>query len=478
MLNSEFVSNALKLPKPAGTAGTLTFTSVTTDSRNIKAGALFVAIVGDHFDGHSFILKALESGAKGILADAAKLPQGLPANVAVFGVKDSLEAYRTLAHAWRMEFKIPVVGVAGSVGKTSTKELLAALLRGKFAGVISTQGSQNGFVGIPMSLFSMNRTTDAAVIEIGIDEIGAMKKHIELVAPTVSLLTAIGPEHLEKLVDVPTVAREEAIALEWTAEHGGAIVVRMDDPWTAPLAQKIKPKFGGEVYCTWLEPMTAPTLPEGVRTIRGTEIESGLSIETSEGSKFTVTCPLPGRHNASNLLTAVASAIACGMTPLDLQRGIQTFSGAAGRSELRAFKNGIQVLCDYYNANPTSVEAGLDLLASISDKARSPRRIAILGDMLELGTHEEKLHRGLGAKIAATQVTDLFLYGPRMKWLLDEMRAISPKTSVHHFESHEALASAVTPLIEANVSILVKGSRGMKMEEVWKRIEPKLETQS
>lgn len=480
-LTLDFVTTALELPKISGLKSDLHFSSITTDSRKIEKGALFVAIVGDQFDGHDFISKAVELGASGILATRTKIPPHLPKEVAVFAVNDSLDAYRTLAHAWRMEFKIPVIGVAGSVGKTSTKELLAALLRGKFSNVLYTQGSQNGYVGIPMTLLQMNSSTDAAVIEIGIDEIGAMSKHIELVAPTLSLLTAIGPEHLEKLIDVPTVAREEAIALEWTAQNGGAVVIRLDDEWIAPLANKIKPQFGGEIYCTWMESghKNNQTIPSGVKTVKAQELNDVLNIETSTGAKFSIKCPLPGRHNASNLLTAISSAIACGLTPLDLQRGIQTFSGGAyGRSELKTFKGGIQVICDYYNANPTSVEAGLELLSTLSEKASSPRRIAVLGDMLELGTLEESLHRGLIASISKAKITDLFLYGPRMKWLLDEIRTKDPKISVHHFDSHESLATSVAGLIEPRITLLIKGSRGMRMEEVWKRIEPKLEAET
>jgi UDP-N-acetylmuramoyl-tripeptide--D-alanyl-D-alanine ligase len=214
VLSPSFVAHALGLTLP-GVLSTQAFSSVASDSRKIQPGCLFVALRGEKFDGHDFILQAIEGGARGVICrrDFAR-PAGSAAKF--FPVEDTLAAYRRLAGAWRREYPIPVVAVAGSVGKTTTKELLTAILRGKWDDVLKTQGSQNGFVGIPLTLLELTPPHGAAVIEVGIDETGAMEKHIQLVQPSVAVLTAIGPEHLEKLHDIPTVAREEGLALSHT----------------------------------------------------------------------------------------------------------------------------------------------------------------------------------------------------------------------------------------------------------------------
>jgi len=347
-LSSEFVARALGLPVPAP----IEFQTITTDSRKASTGALFVAIPGEKFDGHAFIPKAIEQGATGVVGEKGKIPAGLPRHVAVFEVADTTEAYRRLGSAWRGRFSNPVVVVAGSVGKTTTKELLTSILRGKYARVVSTRGSQNGYLGIPMTLLDLRADTDVAVVEVGIDEIGAMEKHMAVVRPTASLLTAIGPEHLEKLIDVPTVAREEAFALTLTAKTGGVTVVRMDDPYQAKILPQLL--FSQNAWQCALDLDL-----QGPRTVKGQIAADGkhLRVTQETGSHFEVTLPLPGRHNAGNLLVAVTTALSQGLNPIEIQRGLSQFQGAYGRSELRMLPRNTPVVCDYYNANPSSVEA-------------------------------------------------------------------------------------------------------------------------
>ena len=252
ILNESFVRNALSLPASPGSAqGAVNgpsqydetpYSEVVTDSRKISKNCLFVALPGDRFDGHHFIAEAVAQGAGGVICKADYSLSSSTERTLFFRVKDTVDAYRALGSAWREEFKIPMIAVAGSVGKTTTKDLLAAILLGKWEKVFKTQGSQNGFIGIPMTLLELKKDHEVAVIEVGIDEIGAMEKHMELVQATHAVLTAIGPEHLEKLIDVPTVAREEAIALSYVAKSGGLISVRLDDPWISPLFDKLSGK--------------------------------------------------------------------------------------------------------------------------------------------------------------------------------------------------------------------------------------------
>jgi UDP-N-acetylmuramoyl-tripeptide--D-alanyl-D-alanine ligase len=434
-----------------------------------------VALPGDQFDGHDFIAAAVQSGASGVLASRARLPKGLPADVEVFAVEDSLDAYRTLAQAWRAGLPFPFIVVAGSVGKTTTKELLAAILRGKWANVISTQGSQNGYVGIPMTILSIPTNADAAVIEVGIDEPGAMAKHLELVNPTHSLLTAIGPEHLERLVDLETVAREEGYALEVPGRKGATLVVRTDDEWIRKISTGLPPE--ARVWTCTLGTQFDGKVSLIDKTVRGEYIAAreALRITLADGSGYELTMPLPGAHNAGNLLVAVTMAAALELSPIEIQRGLSAFRGAYGRSELRILPGKTPVLCDYYNANPSSVEAGLDVLATVAERYAVRHRIAVLGDMLELGQKEEEFHRSLAKKIGATGVSHLFLFGERMRWLADEVSKVGGVLGgVQHFASHAALSEALAKTVRPGDALLIKGSRGMKMEEVWKKIEPLL----
>ncbi len=449
---------------------TRTYSVITSDSRKAKAGSLFVALPGDTFDGHDFISAAVQAGAEAILASAGKIPPGLPADIEIFAVRDSLAAYRDLAHAWRKRFSIPFIVVAGSVGKTTTKELLAAILRGRFRSVVSTLGSQNGFVGIPMTLLSVPDGAEVAVIEVGIDEPGAMAKHISLVEPTHACLTAIGPEHLEKLIDVETVAREESLALLTPAKTGATVVVRLDDPWISKISNAL-PAEANLWTCSLSNSGEKALLDKSVRGEYLSDREA-LRVLLADGSGFELAMPIPGAHNAGNLLVAVTLARSLGFSPIEIQRGLSGFQGAVGRSELRILPGSTPVLCDYYNANPTSVEAGLDLLFSVAAKHGSKKKIAVLGDMLELGANEEAFHRALAGKLGATRVDTIFLYGERMRWLFDELKKRSSPARVGHFGTHTELADALAREMQSGDALLIKGSRGMKMEEVWKRVEP------
>jgi UDP-N-acetylmuramoyl-tripeptide--D-alanyl-D-alanine ligase len=457
------------------------YASITSDSRKAGPGAVFIALPGEKFDGHDFILSAIESGSEAIIAANDRIPPSLPAHIEVFAVPNTLDAYRKLAAEWRASFDIPFVCVAGSVGKTTTKELLSSILRGRFHEVRSTEGSQNGFVGIPMTLLSLPRTTDVAVIEVGIDEPGTMIQHIDLVRPTHSLLTAIGPEHLEKLIDLPTVAKEEGIALQVPAERGATIVVRLDDEWIERISETLP--LQAHIWTCQLRADSETESDSGKKALLDTNIRGEyhperetLRVVLPNGSSFDLPLPLPGKHNAGNLLTAATVACSLGLSPIEIQRGLAGFRNAFGRSDLKLLPGPTPALCDYYNANPSSVEAALDTLADIATKHGSRRKLAVLGDMLELGPEEESFHRALAKKIESIGTDAVFLYGERMKWLQDELKTSAPALHVEHFPSHEALANSLHAWVKAKDAILVKGSRGMRMEKAWDEASKRIES--
>jgi UDP-N-acetylmuramoyl-tripeptide--D-alanyl-D-alanine ligase len=464
-LTPPFVARALDVKLPTATSGTSLskFSLVTTDSRQVKAGCLFVCLKGDNFDGHSFITQALKQGAQGIICKrgTAIEPSLLSNGALIFYVEDTLTAFRSLAFHWRREFSIPVVAVAGSVGKTTTKEILAAALRGKFSSVLKTQGSLNGFIGIPITLLELRSEHQAAVIEVGIDEIGAMKQHLELVGATASVLTTIGPEHLEKLVDVPTVAREEGFAITMVSQAGGKVAINLDDPWIQPFAEKIS----GE--------KTTYSLVQKEASLYGqySQKDNTLRVTRTQDSSETIyDPPLPGAHNAINTLAAIAVSTALGSTPSEIQAGLKTFKPAEGRSEVRTIGT-VQVLCDYYNANPTSTEAGIQLLTQIADRANSKSRFACLADMLELGGEEEKFHRDLAGSLIQHRIEHVYLFGDRMKWLADELTTRGYSGELKHFDRREILSGMLAQSVNPGDAVLIKGSHSMKMEDVRKSLE-------
>ena len=438
-----------------GSAGVKGFADIVTDSRKVTPGCLFVAIKGDIHDGHDFLTQAVGQGAAGIMCDKGR-GSSCEGKAVVYEVMNTLQSYRVLGGAWRRQFTIPVAMVVGSVGKTTTKEFLAAMVEGHWDAVLKTSGSENGYLGIPITLLKLRSHHRAAVIEVGIDDVGAMAQHCPLVDPTVVVCTAVGPEHLEKLKTVEIAAQEELLALRRSHAAGRPVVVNLDDPMIAPLAQELK---GGEVVTFSL---TTPGTKAKVADVLGAEADGGLVVGLKDGRSFRVTPPLPGVHQVRNLLAAITTAVVMGLTPDEIRKGLSTFVPAPGRTEVRTLKSGQTILCDHYNANPTSMEAAFVLLTDLWQKAGSKgKRWALLGDMLELGVDEEKFHRGLARKLIDLGVEHIRLYGPRMIWLADEL-----KSKARHFATHEAMAADVRSGLQPGDVLLLKGSRGMKMEQV------------
>ncbi|MGE0614192.1 MAG: UDP-N-acetylmuramoyl-tripeptide--D-alanyl-D-alanine ligase [Bacteriovoracia bacterium] len=464
-LTHAWIHAALGLPSSGGSP--TPFPRVTTDSRKVQAGDLFVAIPGDVYDGHQFVESALQAGAGYALVshDFTASPYVESSLIRVpQKIGGTIEGYRRIADRWREQFLGPVVAVTGSVGKTTTKELLAAILAGKYSRLVKTEGSQNGFVGIPMTLLELRPDTQAAVIEVGIDEIGAMQKHLDLVKPTACVLSAIGPEHLEKLRDLPTVASEELLSLTYVARKGGTIAVNRDDEWIA--SWEAPPGAPGKEWDFRLRGDGALG-PKSV--VGGYDLSTGQLTVTAPAGNGRFPCPLPGEHNARNLLGAITLALGLGLTFEEITRGLAGFKSPYGRTEIHDRAPKQRFLCDYYNANPSSVSAALKLLDEQARLGGFSRKLACLGDMLELGADEEKFHRALAEEIRRTGVNQVFLFGPRMKWLADEIQGAVP---TEHFERQEDLADRLGQTLTEGDIVLIKGSRGMRMEKVFKQVCP------
>jgi UDP-N-acetylmuramoyl-tripeptide--D-alanyl-D-alanine ligase len=455
----------------------VTFNRVVTDSRQVQSGDLFAAIRGDNHDGNDFVEQAIQQGAAGVLYDRKNESlESKKATTCLFFVPDTTKALRQLAHFWRTRhFKnIPICVVAGSVGKTTTKEFLAAILRGKYSSVLSTEGSQNGFLGIPLTLLKIRSHHKAAVVEVGIDELEAMSQHLELVEPDYSIVTAIGPEHLEKLGSMQNVVDEEALALQWIAARGKKALVNMDEPQLVAktptyqkrylqgfrlvvqsqnevgasglgLGRKIDPQF----------PVVEGVFKSGTRKLRVSELGVELSV------------PLPGEHNARNLLGAVAMGFAMGLNKEEVERGLQTFVPPWGRSETRKLKSGVEVFCDFYNSNPTSLRAALK---TVTELAKGKRLFLCLGDMLELGDDEKRYHVELEAELTSVPLDFVYLVGERMRWLWESMNP-TLKSKCSWTADSTGVVPELRSQLQSGDVLLIKGSRGIRLEKIWEGLD-------
>jgi UDP-N-acetylmuramoyl-tripeptide--D-alanyl-D-alanine ligase len=440
LTNSE-IATCLNLPVNSANKN---FLHITSDSRQVRRGSLFVALVGEQQDGHQYIEKALEKGALGVVhrkGFTAKFGEA-----SSFPVEDTLSAYRALANLWRRKFTIPVIAICGSAGKTTTKEFTAALLRGKWKNVLQTVASQNGFTGIPATLLNLKAEHEAAVIEVGIDEPNSMEQHLGIVEPTGGILTSIGAEHLEKRIDLNTVAKEEGKLFQYLDKPSHFICVNCDDPLIVEAANIVK---------------KAKKFLYGLHT--NARIENKDLVLTQTNTRLPL--PLAGVHNAQNLLGAVAIAQALGLGPEEMARGLASFQAPEGRSQVYTWR-GATIYFDAYNANPISVEAALKLL-----EKKYHRNWVCLGDMLELGAQEEQLHRNLAKPILEAKPDYVCLFGERMRWLADELTQKKIAAKVRHFDNPAEMAEAIAKGVAEKDQVLIKGSRGMKMERVWEALQ-------
>jgi UDP-N-acetylmuramoyl-tripeptide--D-alanyl-D-alanine ligase len=453
--NTRKIAEVLNLES---TAAELPIQLITTDSRAVIPGCLFVAIKGDSFDGHDFIPQAIEKGAVGVITE-----KDLPAGKAqIFKVPSSLTAIRTLAHHYRKQFKISFVGVVGAVGKTTTKELISSLLTGRYQHILKTEGSQNGFLGIPITLLSLKPEDQIAVIEIGIDDIGAMEQHLALVEPTHTILTAIGPEHLHQLKTVDIAAEEELKAFDYSAKKNLPMAINVSDEYVSQWFQKHQFRLVPDFYQTYS--LHASHNPHFLGQYRPEKAE--LTVKT-KGWTETFNLPLPGEHHAHNLLAAITLGSILELTPTQMKTGLAHFKTAYGRTEIHSLNltdGKVEVIGDYYNSNPTSAVAALKLLTEVKSGGKTH---AVLADMLELGDGEEGFHRELATSIIGLSIGRVWLYGPRMKWLQDELKKRGYASS-EHFSTHDDLIRALKTNLHAGERVLIKGSRGMKMETVLK----------
>jgi UDP-N-acetylmuramoyl-tripeptide--D-alanyl-D-alanine ligase len=419
------------------------FTRVTTDSRALAPGDLFVALKGERFDGHHFIEQAHRAGAAGALVSEAQ-PSNLPQVI----VQDTLSGLQEYAISWRGDFHIPVVGVTGSNGKTTVKQMLTAILARR-GPVLATVGNLNNHIGVPLTLLSLREEHKTAVIEMGANHFGEIARLAGLARPDVGVVNNAGDAHLEGFGSREGVARAKGELFE-ALEHGVAVINADDDyaPLWHEMARGDVLSFGlaedADVRAVHARP-EPPDAPTGM----------DFELRTPEGRQG-VRLPLPGLHNVRNALAAAACAVALGVDARDIAAGLLNVRPVAGRLGWRKALGGARLLDDTYNANPTSLRAGLELLMAVK-----ARRWLVLGDMGELGRGSEQLHFAAGEDARALGIERLYAVGA-----LAREAARGFGAGAVHFEDIGALIAEVRERLTPEVALLVKGSRSSRMERV------------
>ncbi|MDH4024757.1 MAG: UDP-N-acetylmuramoyl-tripeptide--D-alanyl-D-alanine ligase [Desulfuromonadales bacterium] len=419
-----------------------------TDSRSLQPGELFIPLRGDNFDGHDYMNQAIQNGAAACLSE--EMIGGLL--VPVIKVNNTLRALGDLAAAMRRQFAGPVVGITGTSGKTTCKEMLAAILESTGPGLKSA-GNFNNLIGVPLTLFDLQPEHRWAVVEMGMSERGEISRLAEIARPNIGMITNVGAGHLENFDGISGVARAKGELFIGLPSDGVALI-NADDPEVLqlPVANGVRRVLFGTVS-------EADVKAENIAGHNGS-VSFDLVVE---GEVKKVVLPLPGRHNVANALAAAAAAYVIGVGLEQIVSGLQAFKPCPGRMELFVLTEDIVVLDDSYNANPLSVHAALDAL---HDLGSAGRRIAVLGDMLELGPTGPELHHHIGA-LAAERVDWLFTYGALAGEIArGAVESGFPQERVFSATSHDELAASLIEILHSGDRVLVKGSRGMRMEKV------------
>ncbi|NDE02031.1 MAG: UDP-N-acetylmuramoyl-tripeptide--D-alanyl-D-alanine ligase [Gammaproteobacteria bacterium] len=420
------------------------FGSVSTDTRRIAAGQLFVALRGPSFDGNEFLDIAAQSGAAGALAERMG-PAGFP----VVQVPDTLAALQRAARQWRSRFVIPLIGVAGSNGKTSTKEMLASILAQR-GSTLATRGNLNNHIGVPLTLLEIEASHRHAVIEMGANHPGDVAELAGIALPTIGLVTNAGAEHLEGFGSLEGAARAEG-ELFAALGRDGVAVLNADDEF-APL---------------WREMTIARTVTFGlgakadftardIVTSVGTQGFVTRFMLQSPAGTVAITLHLAGKHNVVNALGAAAAAVAAGASLTDVAAGLAAMRPVAGRLQWRAARGGGWLIDDSYNANPSSMQAAIDVLESVDG-----RRCLVMGDMGELGAHADESHREAGRYARLHGVERLFAIGSLTPLAV---RSFGEGASWH--ANMDELVTAVAAELSAESRVLVKGSRLNRLERL------------
>jgi UDP-N-acetylmuramoyl-tripeptide--D-alanyl-D-alanine ligase len=430
----------------ANVAGDVPFDGVSTDSRNVSAGNLFVALRGERFDAHAFLNDVASRGVAAVVVE--EVPAGL--TVPAIVVPDTRVALGEIAAGWRRQFTMPVIGVTGSNGKTTVKEMVASILAAAFGAeqCMATRGNLNNEIGVPLTVFRMRADMKAAVVELGMNHPGEIAMLAAIVQPTVAVVNNAQREHQEFMESVEAVAKENGAVLKSLPATGTA-VFPADDEFT-PLWQSYATGAGCKSMTFGLNPEADVSA-----SYAASDFGSELTVRTAGGS-FKLNLAAAGVHNVRNALAATACALAAGISQEAVVRGLESFAPVNGRLQRKTARSGALVVDDTYNANPDSVRAAIDVLANLP----APR-VLVLGDMGEVGNDGPAFHQEVGAYAKSRGIDRLLALGELAQ---HSVRAYGE--CAQHFGDVATLNAQVETLAQAGTTVLVKGSRFMKMERV------------
>ncbi len=438
------LSEAAKALKAKHIGADVQFDSVGSDSRNISAGQLFVALKGANFDGNTYAAEAIKKGAAAVMVSDNTV-EAQPALL----VQDTRIALGELAKYWRNKFNAPVVAVTGSNGKTTTKEMLTAILNVASKGkdkVHATYGNLNNDIGLPLTLLKMSASHEYVVVEMGMNHLGEIDYLTHIAKPNVAVINNAGTAHIGELGSRDNIAKAKGEIFAGLQEGGMAVINADNDYaayWQSLNAQRKVVTFGlvnkADVSATYQE-------ADGFSLIQ---------LSTPNGS-VDFKLQVQGAHNISNALAASAAAYALAVSNADIAKGLESFSGVYGRLERKAGINAAVIIDDTYNANPDSMKAAIGVLAKLAGK-----KILVLGDMAELGADAKNMHAEIGAYAKAAGLSELYCLGELSAEMVQGFGE-----GAQHFGTPEAIAEAVLSQLKSGTTVLVKGSRFMQMERV------------
>ena len=439
MLDADYIENADIEEKVYG---------VCIDSRKVVEGNLYIPIHGVNNNGHDYVRQAIDNGAKAVLWERNE--PNPPQDVVVILVEDTTAALQKLAESYRHQLDMKVIGITGSNGKTSTKDILAGILSQHYV-TQKTMGNFNNEIGVPLTLLSLSENVEAAVVEMGMENLGELSFLTNMVKPDIAIITNVGCAHLENLGSMENIAKAKVEIVEGLNDHGLFIYngdhKLLDDAVKAkmiPGTIRIK-TFGKEQPCDGF-----------VDHIRQDETGVSFSLNTEHVYHL----DMIGKHNACNAAAAILAAKALGLSDEEIQRGLHSIEKTGLRNELVRIKQAL-ILNDSYKSNPNSALAAMDTMEEFD----YDYKIAVLGDMLELGDTSDMIHYTLGKDLVAYQVNEVLTIGEMARYIAQGAR---DHTQAHaqQFETKEELLAYLLPYLDKNCMILVKGSRGMKLDEV------------
>ncbi|NLO25126.1 MAG: UDP-N-acetylmuramoyl-tripeptide--D-alanyl-D-alanine ligase [Clostridiales bacterium] len=427
---------------------------ISLDTRTLEKGSLFIPLRGERFDGHDFLEQAAEKGARVMLVDNEEYYDY--SDVSVIRVRDTLEALHSLARWYRGRFEAVFVAVTGSTGKTTTKNMIATILETKY-NVLKTPGNYNNQIGLPATIMELNDSHRFGVIEMGMSGYGEIENLVRIVRPKVSVITNIGMSHIERLGSQEGILKAKMEVFQ-EMDRDPAAVINAD-------ALFLRSEVRGLDM-----PVVCFGIKEGDYKAENvlSKGEEGMTYTlVAEGGRFDVKLPLPGRHNVYNSLAAVAVARLLGMGFEEIIGALGNLEGEKMRLTIHSTTGGVSVVNDAYNASPDSMKSALEVLSDMPGK----RKIAVLSDMLEMGAFSEEGHRMVGELAAGTGLDILVAVGNESRFIAMEAkeRGMDPR-SVYYFDDKGQAAKLLDGLIQKGDVILVKGSRGMRMEELADRI--------